>query len=81
GLCSFDLTPQLPASWPSMSLRRIHAFDRDFDIIVERSGDKLMVTVSNGYKVYFNRVISNGETVNVVLEDDCIYPYNINFIY
>lgn len=74
GLCSFNLTPQLPESWPSMSLRSIHAFDSVFDIVVERNGENLNVTVSSGQKVFLNKLIRNGETVNVALEDNCIYP-------
>lgn len=68
GLHSFNLTPQLPASWPSMGLRNIHAFNRTFDVIVERNGESLNVNFSNGQKVFFNKVIRNGETVNVLLD-------------
>ena len=72
GLCSFNLTPQLPASWPSMSLRRIHAFDSVFDISVEREGEKIKVTVSSGKKVISNELIMSGETIPVVF-DDCMF--------
>ena len=72
GLCSFNLTPQLPAGWPSMSLRRIHAFDSVFDISVEREGEKIKVTVSSGKKIISNELIMSGETIPVVF-DDCMF--------
>ncbi len=72
GLCSFNLTPQLPASWPSMSLRSIHAFDSVFDIIVEREGEKIKVTVSEGKKIISNKLIMSGETIPIVF-DDCSF--------
>lgn len=52
-----------------MSLRRIHAFDCVFDIVVEREGENLNVTVSNEQETILNKVIRPGQTVNVVLEN------------
>ncbi|HEY3385291.1 MAG TPA: hypothetical protein VGK46_02205 [Saprospiraceae bacterium] len=65
GFKSFDLTPQLPAVWPSMSLRHIHAFSQEFDIVVSRSGDKLNVVVSQWGEDILNKLIEAGETVQV----------------
>ena len=69
GLKSFELTPQLPAVWPSMSLRHIHAFGQDFDIVVSRSGDKINVAVSRWGDNIFNELIEAGETVKVSFQD------------
>ena len=71
GLCSFNLTPQLPDSWPSMSLRKIYAFNQEFDIHVERAGEQLNVTISDYQKIILDTRIRNGETINVVLEEKC----------
>jgi hypothetical protein len=67
GLKSFSFTPRLPKSWPEMSLKNIHAFDRDFDIVVQRAGNKLKTTVSeNGNKIV-DELINDGNTLKVNL--------------
>lgn len=67
GLKSFSFTPRLPKSWPEMSLKHIHAFDSDFDIVVQRSGNQLKTTVSeNGNKI-IDEFFDDGKTVNVNL--------------
>ena len=49
GFTSFDLTPRLPKEWNKMALRKIKAFQNDFDVEVERNGkDKLSVIVVKG---------------------------------
>jgi hypothetical protein len=49
GFTSFDITPHLPKEWNSMALRKIHAFQNDFDVEVSRGGkDKLTVTITKG---------------------------------
>ncbi len=66
GFNSFTFTPQLPDSWPSMSLRRILAFGKNFDITVERQEDKLNVTVSRvGGEIVLTKLIRKGEVVKV----------------
>lgn len=67
GLNSFDFTPRLPKSWPVMKLRQIHAFEKDFDITVERVNEKLKVTISNGKKIVFTKRIKDGNTINIHL--------------
>ncbi|MBK6993463.1 MAG: hypothetical protein IPH31_00535 [Lewinellaceae bacterium] len=67
GLHSFDLTPRLPISWPAMSLRHVHAFNRDIDIVVERVGTKLKVIITEGEKILVDKLIDDGETVKVNL--------------
>lgn len=65
GLKSFTFTPRLPKSWPAISLKHIYAFDSDFDIIVERAGDKLKVTVSQSGNKIIDEFINEGNTVKV----------------
>ena len=55
-----------------MTLRRIHAFDSVFDIVVERDGEKIKVTVSSGKNIILNKLIMSGETIPVVFYD-CMY--------
>lgn len=42
---SFLVQPYLPAGWKEMSLNHIRAFDKDFNIRVERAGGKLKIIV------------------------------------
>jgi cellobiose phosphorylase len=67
GLHSFSFTPRLPLSWPIMSLRHIRAFERDFDIVVERVDGKRKVTVSDGEKILVNKLIKEGDMIKVNL--------------
>lgn len=67
GLNRFQMTPRLPKSWPAMSLEHLHAFGRDLMIQVERSADKLKVTISDGDKRLIDQVITDGEGLEVVL--------------
>jgi hypothetical protein len=68
GFHSFRFTPRLPDSWPVMSLRHIHAFESDFDILVERIAGKLKVSISDRGKILVSRLINEGEIVDVNLE-------------
>lgn len=70
GLRSFDLTPGMPSAWERMSLRRIRAFDADFDISVGREvGGKLRITVMQaGKKPKIYRAVP-GATIRVKLTD------------
>jgi len=65
GFRSFNLTPHLPAAWPSMSLRHILAFGKNIDITIERKEDKLNVTVSNLGTIILNKLIKEGDVVKV----------------
>lgn len=67
GLHSFDFTPRLPKSWSTMKLKRIHAFERDFDITVERAGKNLRLKITDGKKLAINKVIKDGNTINIEL--------------
>lgn len=67
GLNSFDLVPRLPQSWPKMSLSSIYLAGKNFDITVERINKKLKITVSDKNKVWIEKVIKEGETIQVKL--------------
>lgn len=64
-LHSFSFIPRLPLSWPVISLRHIHAFGRDFDIVVERVDRKLKVIVTNEEKILVNKLINDGDIIKV----------------
>ena len=65
GLSRFSFTPRLPLSWPLMSLHHIHAFEKDFDIVVERIDGKLKVTVTDSGKILVNQLIKDGDKIEV----------------
>jgi hypothetical protein len=67
GLRSFTLTPYLPNEWPTMALRKIHAFGNTFDIEVKKEKDKLRIVVSSGDKKIVNKLIREGDTISVSL--------------
>lgn len=67
GLNSFNLVPRLPQSWPKMSLSSIYLAGKNFDITVERINKKLKITVSDKNKVWIEKVIKEGETIQVKL--------------
>ncbi len=67
GLHSFNITPQLPLSWPAMRLRHLRAFGRDLDIVVERADTKIKVTITDGEKILVDTLIENGNRIKVEL--------------
>ena len=70
GLRSFDLKPGMPSAWERMSLRRIRAFDADFDISVGREvGGKLRITVMQAGKKPKIYRAAPGATIRVKLTD------------
>lgn len=65
GLKSFSFTPRLPKQWPAMSLKHIHAFDHDFNIVVQRAGNKLKATVLENGKKIVDKLINEGDMVRL----------------
>lgn len=68
GMRSFELKPEIPASWEFATLKNIRAFGGDFDVVVKRvAGDKLRVEVAEkgGKKQLFT--VKQGKTINVKL--------------
>lgn len=68
GLRTFTITPQLPETWPNMSLKKIHICDSDFDVEVKRDNDNIRVTVyRSAHKVLLYKLIKEGESLKVKL--------------
>ena len=61
-LNSFTVTPQLPKVWNFMKIKKIHGFQKEFDIDIQREGEKIRLTVSCSDLVLFNKLIENGTT-------------------
>jgi hypothetical protein len=68
GLRSFTLTPRLPAGWPSMALRKVHAFGNVFDLQVARTGlSKITVIITRAGKPKQSYLLDPNATVVVKL--------------
>jgi hypothetical protein len=68
GLKSFTITPRLPKTWQTMSLKKINGFNSSFDISVSREKDKIRVVITDsGRKTIVNEIIKDGASVNVKL--------------
>lgn len=64
GLRSFTLTPQLPQDWNHMSLRKIRAFDSEFDIeVVRTQNERLQIRIKKAGKIILNKQINSGTTL------------------
>lgn len=67
GFNSFTMRPYLPTEWNELSLRRVMAFDSQFDISIRRINHYLNILVSkNGRKVMENKVLE-GDSLEVIL--------------
>jgi hypothetical protein len=69
GLNSFTLTPQLPAEWDFMMLKKVHGFQQEFDLTVLRKGSNIQLTVKSGASIVFNKVIRNGSTQTITFRN------------
>ena len=68
GLRSCIITPHLPNSWQTASLREIHAFESEFDIILKRETGKIRVTViGKEDRLILDKLISDGECLKLTL--------------
>jgi hypothetical protein len=67
GFDRFRCTPRLPEAWPSMALRSIRAFGRDWDLVVERQGARLRITAGAAGGKTVETVIAPGESADIVL--------------
>lgn len=68
GLNSFTLTPQLPDGWAVMKLKKVHGFQQVFDVTVQREGKGVRLTVQSDKAVWFDKVVLNGSTQQVVVK-------------
>ena len=53
-----------------MSIHHLHAFNRDLDIVIERSGLKLKLTINDGGKILVDKLINAGESVEVKIAEN-----------
>jgi len=60
GLNSFTITPQLPNGWNFMRLKKVHGFQKNFDIDVAREGTRIKVTVTSENRIVFNKLVPVG---------------------
>jgi hypothetical protein len=67
GLTSFELTPRLPADWPAMSLKSVHAFGNTFDIVATRDRGKLKLEIVRAGQPTLTQTIDDGATTTVKL--------------
>ncbi len=68
GFRQFFFTPRLPKEWNRMALRKIGAFQSNFDIEVQRtSKDKLKVVISKLGKTVMKKNVKEGEAIKVQL--------------
>ena len=68
GLDSFKITPRLPDGWPRMALRSIRAFNRKFDVVVERVGKKQRLTIFQRSHPAIVRDFNAGQTMEIKLK-------------
>jgi hypothetical protein len=65
GFNSFTVTPQLPDEWNFMQLEKVHGFQKDFDVLIQREGARIRLTVKNESDIVFNKLIQNGSTQTI----------------
>jgi hypothetical protein len=65
GFRRFEVTPRLPKDWPSMALKRVHAFGEVFDLASTRDGGKLKVTITRDGAKPKTVTIADGETTTI----------------
>ncbi len=65
GFDSFECTPWLPRAWPRMALRDMRAFDRSWNLVVERAGDQQAIKVTSGGRTVMTGVGPAGKTYAV----------------
>jgi hypothetical protein len=67
GLDRFQCTPRLPDGWPRMALRSVRAFNRNFDVVVERHDGKQRLTVTRDGRPVLTKDLANGESAEIKL--------------
>lgn len=67
GLDGFRCTPRLPAGWPRMALRSVRAFNRNFDVVVERRDQGQFLTVIQDGKTVAEHNLAPGESADIRL--------------
>lgn len=67
GFKSFVLRPVMPSEWNKMSLKKIKAFDSDFDIEITKKSNKLLIVIKSDNKIVLEKTIAEGEQIQVNL--------------
>jgi hypothetical protein len=67
GLNSFTMFPALPKGWNYLNLRRIHAFDRTFDIEVTRKVDGEIIVIKPTKGAVITKKWDGKEPVTIIL--------------
>jgi hypothetical protein len=67
GLRSFTLKPALPECWNNMSLKKINAFGKIFDLKVERKGKRIVISVIIDDKVIIEKTVREKEEILINL--------------
>lgn len=68
GFNSFDMTPRLPKEWNNIALRKINAFQNEFDVEVARGGkDKLIITIKKANGSTKKYTIKEGATQRITI--------------
>jgi hypothetical protein len=62
GLNAFTITPQLPDGWDFMNIKKVHGFNRAYNVEVKREVDKIRLKILTDAGFSFNKLISNGST-------------------
>ena len=67
GLRSLECLPRLPAAWPRMRLLGLNVFGQTTDLLVERKGNKVHLTISRKGQVVTDQTKPVGETFSISL--------------
>jgi hypothetical protein len=67
GLDRFRCTPRLPDGWPRMALRSVRAFNRNFDVVVERRGQSQHLTIIQDGKTVAEHDLATGASADIRL--------------
>lgn len=68
GLKSFSISPRLPKEWNKMSLRKIKAFNADFDIhILRESNNMLKIEIEKAGVIILNERLREGNSIECKL--------------
>jgi hypothetical protein len=70
GLNSFICKPSMPKDWNKMKLKKIHAFNLVFDLIVSRVGKKYIIQVLKEGKKIKGQIISEGDFAKFIFTNN-----------
>lgn len=68
GLKSFAITPRLPEGWEYMRLKKVKAFDTEFDIDVVRKKRGIEISIRQYGRSVLKKTISSGSTIHIRLK-------------